>query len=88
VQRRFRRAFGKDGSRIVEGLEIVKTFRVMDGIAGTEMPTSTTKSSLRLARPGGLVELVPPELLLVGRSGTRSAHWPGGWLAAELTESD
>ena len=51
VQRRFRRAFGKDGSRIVEGLEIVKTFRVMDGIAGTEMPTSTTKSSLRLTRP-------------------------------------
>jgi len=51
VQRRFRRAFSADGkARVVEGLEIVKTYRVLDGIAG-ELPTSTTKSQLRLVRP-------------------------------------
>lgn len=54
VQRRFRRGFDKDGGRIVEGLEIVKTYRVLDGIAGAEMPTSTTKTQIRLSesRPG------------------------------------
>ena len=36
---------------VVEGLEIVKTFRVLDGVAGVEMPTSTAKSKLRLTRP-------------------------------------
>jgi len=50
VKRRFRRAFDSTGNRIVEGLEIMKTFRVLDGIAGTELPTSTTKSQLRLTR--------------------------------------
>jgi hypothetical protein len=51
VKRRYRRAFDPDGNRVVEGLEIMKTFRVLDGIAGTEMPTSTTKSQLTLTRP-------------------------------------
>lgn len=51
VKRRYRRAFDDNGLRMVEGLEIVKTFRVLDGIAGTEMPTSTVKSTIRLRRP-------------------------------------
>ena len=51
VQRRYRRSFDSSGNRVVEGLEIVKTFRVLDGVAGLEMPTSTTKSQLRLIRP-------------------------------------
>uniref|UniRef100_A0A7S4M4J1 DUF6816 domain-containing protein n=1 Tax=Odontella aurita TaxID=265563 RepID=A0A7S4M4J1_9STRA len=50
VRRRFRRGFDADGNRIVEGLEIVTTYRVLDGIAGVEMPTSTTKSRLRMTR--------------------------------------
>ena len=37
--------------QVVEGLEIVKTYRVLDGVAGIEFPTSTTKSTLRLTRP-------------------------------------
>lgn len=53
VKRRFRRAFDADGNRIVEGLEIIKTFRVLDGVAGTEFPTSTLKSQIRLRRPLG-----------------------------------
>ena len=48
VQRRFRRGFDQDGKRILEGIEIVKTYRVLDGIAGVEMPTSTVKSRLVL----------------------------------------
>ena len=51
VQRRFRRSFTDTGERVVEGLEIVKTYRVLDGVAGVEMPTSTTRSTLRLTRP-------------------------------------
>ena len=47
VQRRYRRALDENGNRIVEGLEIQKTFRVLDGVAGIEMPTSTMKSSLK-----------------------------------------
>jgi hypothetical protein len=39
------------GARIVEGLEIVKSYRVLDGVAGTEYPTSTVKSSIRMRRP-------------------------------------
>jgi len=50
VQRRFRRALAEDGGRVVEGLEIMKTYRVLDGVAGIEMPTSTTKSTIRLTR--------------------------------------
>ena len=50
VQRRFRRSYTPSGERLVEGLEIVKTYRVLDGVAGVEMPTSTTKSTLRLTR--------------------------------------
>mmetsp|Transcript_17135 Transcript_17135/g.25668 ORF Transcript_17135/g.25668 Transcript_17135/m.25668 type:complete len:123 (-) Transcript_17135:13-381(-) len=50
VQRRYRRAMDDAGNRIVEGLEIQKTYRVLDGIAGVEMPTSTTKSSIRFRR--------------------------------------
>ena len=50
VQRRYRRALDEAGNRIVEGLEIQKTYRVMDGIAGVEMPTSTVKSSIKLLR--------------------------------------
>ena len=47
VQRRYRRTFDEEGNRIVEGLEIMKTYRELDGIAGVEMPTSTTKSQLK-----------------------------------------
>ena len=39
--------------RVVEGLEIVTTYRVLDGIAGTEYPTSTTKATIRLTRRDG-----------------------------------
>ena len=45
------RALTDEGGRLVEGLEIVKTYRVLDGIAGIEFPTSTTKSTIRLTRP-------------------------------------
>ena len=51
VQRRFRRAFDSSGKRTVEGIEILRTYRVLDGVAGVEMPTSTTKSILRFTRP-------------------------------------
>jgi len=51
VQRRWRRATTEEGERVVEGLEIIKTYRVLDGIAGIEMPTSTLKSTIRLTRP-------------------------------------
>ena len=53
VKRRFRRSFDEQQNRVVEGLEVVKTFRVLDGIAGTEFPTSTVRSQLRLTRPQG-----------------------------------
>ena len=51
VQRRWRRGTTDSGARVVEGLEIMKTYRVLDGIAGVEFPTSTTKSVVRLTRP-------------------------------------
>ena len=51
VQRRYRRGLTASGERVVEGLEVMKTFRVLDGVAGVEMPTSTTKSSIRFTRP-------------------------------------
>ncbi|CAB9508920.1 expressed unknown protein [Seminavis robusta] len=50
IKQRFRQA----GDGVVEGLEIMKTYRVLDGIAGTEFPTSTTKSTLRWTRIGPL----------------------------------
>ena len=50
VQRRYRRAFDTNGNRVVEGIEICKTYRVLDGVAGVEMPTSTTKSMLKFTR--------------------------------------
>lgn len=50
IQRRFRRSYDNDGtSRVIEGIELVKSYRVLDGVAG-ELPTSTTKSTLRLVR--------------------------------------
>ena len=49
VRRRWRRGFDETtGKRVVDGLEIVTTYRVLDGVAGTEMPTSTTKSRIRM----------------------------------------
>ena len=52
VKRRYRRAFDPEsGDRVIEGLEIVRTYRVLDGVAGIEMPTSTTKSQIRMKRP-------------------------------------
>jgi len=51
VQRRWRRALTDAGDRVVEGLEIMKTYRVLDGVAGIELPTSTVKSTIRLTRP-------------------------------------
>jgi hypothetical protein len=50
VKRRYRRAYADSGDRIIEGLEIVKTYRVLDGISG-ELPTSTTKSRIQMTRP-------------------------------------
>jgi len=48
VRRRFRRGFDEStGKRILDGIEIVTTHRVMDGVAGIEMPTSTCKTRLR-----------------------------------------
>jgi hypothetical protein len=58
VKRRYRRAFDETGNRIIEGLEIQKTFRVLDGIAGTEFPTSTTKSMIRMKRPDRPVQQI------------------------------
>jgi len=51
MKRRYRRSYDAQGNRIVEGIEIIKTFRVLDGIAGTEYPTSTIKSAITLYRP-------------------------------------
>lgn len=51
IKRRFRRSYDEQGNRVVEGLELIKTYRVLDGVAGTEFPTSTVKSQLRLVRP-------------------------------------
>jgi len=50
VQRRWRRTTTDEGDRVVEGIEIQKSYRVLDGIAGIESPTSTVKSTLRLTR--------------------------------------
>jgi len=50
VKRRYRRALDENGNRIVDGIELMKTYRVLDGIAGIEMPTSTTKSQIQLSR--------------------------------------
>ena len=48
VRRRFRRGFDETtGKRILDGIEIVTTHRVLDGVAGMELPTSTCKSRLR-----------------------------------------
>jgi hypothetical protein len=51
VKRRYRRSFDDNQNRVVEGIELVKTFRVLDGIAGTEFPTSTIKSKIYMERP-------------------------------------
>ena len=49
IRRRWRRGFDETtGKQIGDGLEIVTTYRVLDGVAGTEMPTSTTKSRIRM----------------------------------------
>lgn len=55
-----RRNFEGD-QRVVEGLEVVKTFRVLDGVAGTEYPTSSIRSQLRLTRPQGDESDIPSE---------------------------
>ena len=48
VRRRFRRGFDEStGKRIIDGIEIVTTHRVLDGVAGIEKPTSTCKTRLR-----------------------------------------
>ena len=49
VKTRYRRGFDEStGKRIIDGIEIVTTYRVLDGVAGVEMPTSTCKSRIRL----------------------------------------
>eukprot|EP00547_Thalassionema_nitzschioides_P004639 CAMPEP_0194214546 /NCGR_PEP_ID=MMETSP0156-20130528/15790_1 /TAXON_ID=33649 /ORGANISM="Thalassionema nitzschioides, Strain L26-B" /LENGTH=255 /DNA_ID=CAMNT_0038942829 /DNA_START=58 /DNA_END=825 /DNA_ORIENTATION=- len=53
VKRRYRRAFDEQNQRQVQGLEIMKTFRVLDGMAGTEFPTATIKTSILMTRPRG-----------------------------------
>ncbi|KAL7551122.1 hypothetical protein ACHAWF_014321 [Thalassiosira exigua] len=48
VRRRYRRGFDEStGKRILDCIEIVTTHRVLDGVAGIELPTSTCKSRLR-----------------------------------------
>ena len=48
VRKRFRRGFDESsGKRILDAIEVVTTHRVLDGIAGIELPTSTCKSRLR-----------------------------------------
>ena len=56
VQRRFRRAALESGARVVEGLEVIKTYRVLGGITGVEFQTPTTKSTIRLTRPESSAE--------------------------------
>jgi len=58
VKQRFRPSSSTNNSEDynyeeLEGLELVKTYRVLDGIAGTEFPTSTTKSKIKLKRIEG-----------------------------------
>eukprot|EP00546_Thalassionema_frauenfeldii_P002293 CAMPEP_0178937652 /NCGR_PEP_ID=MMETSP0786-20121207/25888_1 /TAXON_ID=186022 /ORGANISM="Thalassionema frauenfeldii, Strain CCMP 1798" /LENGTH=270 /DNA_ID=CAMNT_0020616271 /DNA_START=40 /DNA_END=852 /DNA_ORIENTATION=+ len=53
VKRRYRRAFDEQNRRQVQGLEIMKTFRVLDGMAGTEFPTATIKTSILMTRARG-----------------------------------
>jgi hypothetical protein len=49
IKTRYKRGYDElTGKRIVDGIEIVTTYRVLDGVAGIEMPTSTCKSRLRL----------------------------------------
>lgn len=49
IKSRYRRGFDETtGKRIIDGLEIVTTYRVLDGVAGIEMHTSTCKSRIRL----------------------------------------
>jgi hypothetical protein len=48
LKRRYRPTLDENGSEILEGLEIMKTFRVLDGVTGTELPTSTTKTTIRM----------------------------------------
>jgi hypothetical protein len=47
IQRRFRLAV--DDQSNLDGIEIVKTFRLLDGVI-SDLPTSTTKTRLRLER--------------------------------------
>ena len=42
LYRRYRRSYSESGERVIEGLEIVKTYRVLDGIAGTTRTRSLT----------------------------------------------
>lgn len=49
VKTRYRRGFDEStGKRTIDGIEIMTTYRVLDGVAGVEMPTSTCKSRIRL----------------------------------------
>ena len=51
VRRRYRRGFDEGtGKRILDCIEIVTTHRVLDGIAGIELPTSTCKSRMRFTQ--------------------------------------
>jgi len=51
VRRRYRRGYDEGtGKRVVDGIEIVTTYRVLDGVAGVEMPTSTFKSRIRMTQ--------------------------------------
>lgn len=51
ARRRYRRGFDEaTGKRILDCIEIVTTHRVLDGIAGMELPTSTCKSRLRFTQ--------------------------------------
>ena len=48
VRRRYRRGYDEvTGKRILDCIEIVTTHRVLDGVAGLELPTSTCKTRMR-----------------------------------------
>lgn len=48
IKTRYRRGYDEiTGKRIIDGIELVMTYRVLDGVAGVEMPTSSCKSRIR-----------------------------------------
>ena len=76
VRRRFRRDTLESGEPVVAGLEVLTTYRVLEGTALVEFPTSTTKSTIRLTRP----KAAPADFWenVVGQPERRADDPPGG----------